>query len=914
MGIKGALYALVLPTVALAALPVRAAAPGTARSASGGRAPASSSPTASALRTGHYEDARRLCRARLVRAPDDRGATVLCARAEVSLGLYADARRRLQAAAEADPADLSVRDALMRLLDATGDRAALAPLLSASYDDWSSGRVDRTRPAALIAIATAVRLDDNWKDASDVLREAVLADRRDVAANLDWGTVLLEKHNGADAEASFKAVLAVDPENPDAHFGLGRVALEDRYDAATARAEIARALAGNAAHAGALALRAELALDAEDFAAARGDVAAIRRTNPRDPGAARVEATVALLLDDREGFTRARQIDLDVHPHDGRFFAFVAEALSRQRRYEDARAIAAEGVAADPDDAGCLSTLATTLLRLGEEGPGLDALRRAWKRDPYNLRTFNLLDLFEKVIPTRYVTIASAHLRFRIEPATRPAIEEVVVPFLEERYRAYVARYGFEPRGPVTFELYGDPRQFAVRTVGLPAIGVSGVCFGRVITSQAPNNHAFNWGMVLAHELAHVFAIELSRSRVPRWFTEGLSEVETMHARPEWTRHDDVAVYGAMRRGDLPPLAGLSNSFMEARNGDEATRAYAQAALAVDFLERRFGFAAIRSALVAYGRGERGVAVLEQMTGHPAAEIEAGFRADLRKRFAGYDQQYLPAQSLGGTAQSSGGTGQSMGGAAGKPAAGVKSAHEAARRGVAALATGDLEGAKRALAAARAAPHPSPDDQADTLFLAGEIALARRDAEAAVAAFEGLLDGGAASHDGYDVQVRLALAEIHRKRQAAAEAHLRRAVGFDPARVEPHALLAELYGSEQRAADQLGELEAAFRLDPQNDAVAKQIVFNEARTGRPGRVLEFAPIAIFIDPGDADLHAALGRALAATGKTAAAANAFERALALHPADPAALHLTLAALYGLLGDRAKAAAHNAAAGH
>ncbi len=893
---------VVLPTVAAAVeVPARAASAPESASTSASR---SASASARALRTGRYEEARRLCLARLARSPDDRAATVICARAEESLGLYAEARRRLEAAAEADPADLPVRDALMRLYDATGNRAALGPLLSASYDDWSAGRVDRTKPAALIAIATAVRLDDNWKDASNVLREAVRADRRDVAANLEWGTVLLEKHNTSDAEVSFKAALEIDPDNPDAHFGLGRVALEDRYDAAGARAQIARALAVNAAHAGALALRAELELDAEDFAAARADVAAIRRVNPRDPGAARLEATAALLLDDRDGFARARQIDLDVHPHDGQFFAFVAEALSRQRRYEDARAIAAEGAAADPDNAACLSTLATTLLRLGEEGPGLEALQRAWRRDPYDLRTYNLLDLFEKVIPTRYVTIASAHLRFRIEPATRSAIEEIVAPFLEERYRAYVARYGFEPRGPVTFELYGDPRHFAVRTLGLPAIGVSGVCFGRVITSQAPSNHAFNWGMVLAHELAHVFAIELSRSRVPRWFTEGLSEVETIHARPEWTRHDDVAVYGAWRRGELPPLAALSNAFVDARNGDEATRAYAQAALAVDFLERRFGFAAIRSALLAYGRGERGVAVLERMAGQPASEIDAAFRADLGKRFVGYENQYLPAQSLGGT---------NVQIPAEEPASRVRLIHDEARRGVAALAAGDLEGARRALAAARAASHPSTDDQADTLFLAGEIALARRDADAAVASFEGLLDTGPPSHDGYDVQVRLAIAEIHRKHLAAAEAHLRRAVDFDRARVEPHALLAELYGSEQRAADQLTELEAAFRLDPQNDSAAKQIVFNEARAGRPTRVIEFAPIAIFIDPGDADLHAALARALAATGKTAAAIDAFEHALAFHPIDPAALHLTLASLYGLLGDRTKAAAHRAAAG-
>ena len=584
-----------------------------------------------------------------------------------------------------------------------------------------------------------------------------------------------------------------------------------------------------------------------------------------------------------------------MHPHDGGFFAFVADALSRQRRYEEARLVAADGVGADPDDAGCLSVLATTLLRLGDETAGLDALRRAWKRDPYNLRTYNLLDLHEKVIPARYVTVASAHLRFRVEPAARTAITEVVAPFLEERYRADVARYGFEPKGPITFELYGDPRHFAVRTVGLPAIGVSGVCFGRIITSQAPTNHAFNWGMVLTHELAHVFAIELSRQRVPRWFTEGLSEVETARVRPEWTRHDDVPLYGALKRGDLPPLADLSNAFVNARNGDDATRAYAQAALAVEFLERRFGFAAIRNALVAYGRGERGAAVLEKVTGMPAAALDAAFRADLAQKLGRYDAQYLPTESLRGT-----------------PAATAHGAHDEAARGIAALAAGDLDGARRALERARALPRPSLDGEADTLFLAAEIALARRDADAAIAALRGLLSLGPSPRDGYDVQVRLGLAEIHRKDLLAAEAHLRHAVDFVPTRVEPRALLAELYGDQQRKPDRLAALEGALRLDPMNDAVAKEVVLGEARAGHPDRVVEYGPIAIFIDPADADLHAALGRALAATGKSAAAAVAFEHALVFQPADPAALHLTLASLYDTLGERSRAAAHRDAA--
>jgi tetratricopeptide (TPR) repeat protein len=870
-------------------LALASSSPAAARPAAPSRADA----PAAALRAGRYEEALRLAVARLGRAPADRAALLTAARAEMALGRYADARRRLEAAAAARAQDLPVRDLLMRLYEELGDRAALAPLVDASYADWNGGTVDRSRAADLLAIATAARLDDNWKDANQVLRDAARADPRDAAANLDWGSLLLAKHNAADAETCFRQALAADPDNPDAHVGLARAAVDDRYDAATARTELAAALAVNPVHAGALALRAELALDAEDFTAARADVAAIRHVNPRDRGAARVAAAAARLLDDAGAFAQARDEDLAVRPRDGQFFAFVAEALARQRRYEDARDVAADGVAADAEDAGCLATLGISLLRLGDEEAGLVTLRRAWKRDPYDQRTYNLLDLFEKVIPANYVTVSTAHLRFRVPRAARVAAEEVVGPYLEERYRDDVARYGFEPHGPITFELYSDPQQFAVRTTGLPTIGVSAVCFGRVITSEAPTNHAFNWGMVLTHELAHVFAIELSRARVPRWFTEGLSELEAARVRPEWTRHDGAALYGAWRRDELPPLADLSNAFINARGGDQAGRAYAIAAQAVAFLETRLGFAAVRAALVAYGRGERGAAVLERISGGPASELDRAFREDLGRRLEPYAAQYLPTEWLG---------------------AGVARDADAAR-GIAAVARGDLDGARKALDRARARPHASPDELAAALFLAGEVALGRRDAEAAVSALQALLDtarSGLPPRDGYDVQVRLALAEIHRRNRAEAEAHLRRAIGFDPNRVEPRALLAELLGSEQRVDDQLTELEAALRLDPHNDHVAKEVVFAEARRGHSARVVELAPIATFIDPASPDLYATLGRALAATGKRADAAAAFERALVFQAPDPVALHLQLAALYDGLGERARAAAHRAAA--
>ena len=273
--------------------------------------------------------------------------------------------------------------------------------------------------------------------------------------------------------------------------------------------------------------------------------------------------------------------------------------------------------------------------------------------------------------------------------------------------------------------------------------------------------------------------------------------------------------------------------------GDEAVRAYAHAAVAVEFLERRFGFPALRDALVAFGRGEPEAAVLEKMTGMSAEALEREFRAELARRFARYDKQYLPPQPVRAPPPL-----RRRGQGRDTPANWVA-------RGLGALRTGDLDEAKKALERARACRSRRADDQADTLFLAGEIALARRDADAAVAAFEGLLDARRRRRaTATRCACGSALAEIHRKRAAAAEAHLRRAVELDPSRVEPHALLAEMYKSQQRTADRLVELAAAIRLDPQTDRVAKEVVLGDAKAGRSARVTELAPIAIFIDPGE----------------------------------------------------------------
>jgi predicted Zn-dependent protease len=840
------------------------------------------------LRAGRYEKARHAADGK--RGPLAARAAVLAARAEVHLGLLGEARRRLEEASVRAPDDLPLRAELMRVADALGDRGALKTLIDQSYEDWRGGRVNRSSPADLVAMAVALRFDNNWDDANSTLRAAVKADPRAAEANLEWGDIFLEKHAAENAEASFREVLKHDPANPDAHAGLARALLEQSYDEAAAEKEIAAALAVNPRHARALALRGEIALDGEELDQVGALVTELRRTDPRDPAAAFLAASRALLLEDRPAYQREKDARLAVRPADGEFFAQTAEALVRHRRYEDAREVAADGVARDGANAHCLASLGLTLLRLGSEREGIAVLRRAWDRDPYDARTFNLLDLFEKVIPARYVTVETAHLAFRVEPKARPAIEAVVGPYLEDVYRRYVDRYGFTPSGRVVFELYGDPAHYAIRTVGLPQLGVTAVCFGRVITSQAPTNAAFNWGMVLAHELAHVFALQLSRSRVPRWFTEGLSELETTHLRAQWRRHGELGLWAAAAAGTLAPLAKLSQSFVRARDAEAASNAYLHAAVAVEYLEERFGFPKIREALVAFGRGQAVGPVLEALSGQPLATLERQFREDLARRSTAYRDQFLPAHEARAR------RGEHLPSEPSTPRA-------LAEQGLAAIFEADTGGPRPALA--RALTSHGGRQEPHATFLAAELALGAGEAGTAADELGALVAGG---FDGYDVRLRLGVLAGRADDRKKAEEHLRKAVAFAPTEVEPRMLLVSLLDKEGRGPEREKEEEALLRMEPQSAALAKRVVLQAATGGRPAVVMELGPEAIFIDPGDPDMHATLARALAAAHKDREARAEFERSLRLEPADPAGLHRALAEVLDRLGESGLATAH------
>ncbi|MBI5477989.1 MAG: tetratricopeptide repeat protein [Deltaproteobacteria bacterium] len=675
-------------------------------------------------------------------------------------------------------------------------------------------------------------------------------------------------------------MLRTDPNHPDAHLGMARVALAESYDVVEAEKHLQQTLRVDPRHVGAIVTRGEIALTEEDYAGAGAAARRALAIDPSAPEGLRLQGGVAFVTGDRAGYDAARARALAQNPHAAGFFHGIAEYLARHHRYDEAIALEEEAVRLDPKDPAALAALGQHYLRQGDEKRGLELLERAWKGDRYNVRTFTVLDLFEEVIAKGYGLVDRGRFRLRAPKRDLPVLERYVFPLLERAVADMAARYGVAAPARLQIELFAGQDHFGVRTIGLPGFGAAGVCFGRVITALSPRDRNVNWSMVLWHELAHSFAIQLSRSRVPRWFTEGLSEWETARARPEWSRHHTAAIAAALQAGELPRVAALNTTFTRTRSLDKIVVAYHFSGLVVEYLVRRFGFPTIVRMLKLWGEGLPTETVFQRATGQGLGAIDAGFLFDLRGRLGPYlsaysvrYERFRDRDALERAARE-------------RPTDAVAQVNF----GFALFARGMIDRAKEQ--ADRALKLHAGLGEA--FVLRGEVAMARKDAAAARAAYGAALAVGL---DGYELRTRLGIAALKGNDLADAQRHFARAKVLDPDGTEPYQQLARAFEQAGRTAEALAELEGLARLDPHNGAALRKVVAGYAAAGRNDKLLTLGARALEVDPFDAAVHASYARALAAVGRRAEAIGELEAALRCEPKDRAALERELKALRG-----------------
>jgi tetratricopeptide (TPR) repeat protein len=397
--------------------------------------------------------------------------------------------------------------------------------------------------------------------------------------------------------------------------------------------------------------------------------------------------------------------------------------------------------------------------------------------------------------------------------------------------------------------------------------------------------------MVLWHELAHVFAIQLSNQRVPRWYTEGLSEYETLIADPAWRRENDADVYGALIEGTLPSVAEINYQFVQP-DPQKVVVAYYLSSVILEYIAQTYGFPRIVEGLKLFGQGKETPEVIEKITGRTVAQFDADFRAYVTLRLAPYQGTFrLPSDGMSDL------TALEIAADA-RP----KDATARARVALGHYYAGDAD---KAGAAATIALGLDPK-QPIAGYVMAELELRLGQLPKSRARFEGLISAG---HDSFDIRARLAQIAKNDGRATDAEQQLCAAKRLDPERSYPYQELSELYRAAGRGEEALVELEHYVMLEQMQVAPLKELVDGYGKVGNWAKVRTYGEMALFIFPGDADLLLTLGKAYLETGDAKRALFSYDSALLVVPVlrRPAIAHIGRARAYLALGDKPKARA-------
>jgi predicted Zn-dependent protease len=762
------------------------------------------------------------------------------------------------------------------------------------YDDFGAGKIDKSSAEQLTYVAMACRYSDNFRDASDTLADAVKADPRHAEALIEHAEISLEKYEAGWAEKHFESALKINPNHPRALVGLARVKLEQSNDVEAAHKLLARAEKAAPGHIDIAIVRAQILIDAEQSLRAEALLTKALARNPRHLEALSMMAASYFLRDDLGSFKRMRAQVLKLNPRYTAFFRTVVQLAVRHHRYREAIDLGKQAIKIDSQDWYSLADLGQNYLRLGNDKEGIKYLKQAWQGDRFNVRNFNLLNLFDDVVAKEYTFFSSRHFRLRVHKKEQELIKRTVVPLLEEAYALYVRKYRFKPKLPIIVELFRDPQHYAVRTVGTPGLSALGVCFGRVVTASSPTAGRFNWGQVLWHELNHVFTIQLSRSRVPRWLTEGLADLEPILRRAEWKRENDFDIWRAIRGKRLKGIDAMSTAFSRAKDIQEMVVAYYQGSLMVRWMIKEFGLPKVVAALKQYGKGKRTAQILPAVTGVSLAELDRRFQAAERKRLGFYARNwYVDPRDYGDLKVREKA-------AKAKP----KDATVQARLAMAQLVAGKLK-----LARAQAQKALTIDaTQRLALFVRGQVALASRKHDEAARSFKALI---AAGGDGYETRLALGKAALRRGKLDLGAKHLAAAKRFDPERSRPHMLLVRAYEKAGKTDKLIEELKHLARLEQQSfSLVAKLVSLLGKRKDHVG-LRRFGRMAYYINPASAKLHSLMAEAYAAPAPKPDLRRALWHAetavLCPDAREPAELHYRLAKLHHKLRQRARARA-------
>jgi len=492
------------------------------------------------------------------------------------------------------------------------------------------------------------------EQANQLFRQSTSSNRRSVQPRIRWAKLFLQTHQYADATALFRDALEILPNDVYAQLGLAQLYAE-RFEG-EAPTLVTSVLQQDDRVFGAHVLAARMALEEGRFDAA--DESLDRATKIADSRKlpqlevftlrAVLDAARGKPVDPKDGKRNAWvNRALNFNPRYGTIYADLAHFEIMRRRYREATALLQRAVEVQPDLWSAHAELGSNLLRLGVLDEARKHLQAAYSGDPYSPTTVNTLRLLDRVdefdvssalvsVPAQQGGERQVEVRMRLNRKEAEALRPYVLEIARDSIVTFSQRYSFEPREPITVELYPDHDDFAVRVAALPGIGLLGVTFGYLVAMDSPSGRAtgdFHWGSTLWHEMAHVFTLEATNHRVPRWLSEGISVFEEWRTGPTPGVVVTPDAITALKDKKLLPVATLDSGFIRPEYPNQVQVSYMQAGLVCLFIEQRWGFDKLSVLLHQFTRDTTTKAAIEATFKMSVEEFDRQFDAFARERY-----------------------------------------------------------------------------------------------------------------------------------------------------------------------------------------------------------------------------------------------------------------------------------------
>lgn len=352
----------------------------------------------------------------------------------------------------------------------------------------------------------------------------------------------------------------------------------------------------NERHVPALLLRAEHAIDNEEYRRAREIIATAHEINPNHPLAWAYEASIAYLLDQTAEGTKARGKALEPWAGNPEVDYIIGQKISQNRRFKEGADFLRRALEADPKHLGAKRELGQNLLRLGKEEEGWKLIKEVQAKDKYDVVTYNLMLLHDEL--QKFETLESEKFLVRMTKQEAQVYGPQVLDLLEEANKTLGEKYGFIPKERVVVDFYPDQQDFAIRTLGIPGgLGILGASFGNVLVMNSPGGPGAmgtNWESTLWHEYCHTITLGATNSRIPRWLTEGISVYEE-RKRDSSCGHKMTPVFRRRilnedeEEAGLIPIVVLSAALTNFNNPETIDFAYYQSSLLVEYLLEEYG-------------------------------------------------------------------------------------------------------------------------------------------------------------------------------------------------------------------------------------------------------------------------------------------------------------------------------------